>query len=102
MSPRSGNGPPDSRLTTDASREEAEGRSRVVTRQPPRSPAGRVQRIRARHREEPSTTPLFERATWQFEEIGHALYVAIPSPTREIAQTVIRQPAALLTDGGCV
>jgi hypothetical protein len=101
VSPRSGNGPPDSRLT-DASREEAEGTSRVVTRQPPQSPAGRVQRIRARHHEDAATTPLFERAAWQFEDIGHALYVAVPSPTREITQTVIRQPAAILTDGGCV
>lgn len=102
MSPRSGNGPADSCLTTNTSREEAECRSRIVTRQPPQSPAGRVRRIRGRHREEAATTPLFERPIWQFEEIGHALYVAVPSPTREITQTVIGRPAAILTDGGCV
>jgi hypothetical protein len=102
MSPRSG-GPPDSHLTTDASREEAESRSRAVTRQPPQSPAERVRPMRSRRREEAATTPLMlERADWQFEEIGHALYEAAPSTTPEIAQEVTRQRAAMLTGGGCV
>jgi hypothetical protein len=50
MSPRCGDGPPNSHATTESSCEQAESPSRVLTRQPPRSPAERMLRMRVRRR----------------------------------------------------
>jgi hypothetical protein len=95
MSPRRGGSPSNACATTNVLCEQAE-KSRAVT--PPQSATGRM---RVRRREEPATTPLMVERAWQFDEIGHTLYVAAPSTTRDIKQKVIRQPVAILTNGGC-
>jgi hypothetical protein len=90
MSSRSGGGPPD-RVTNEASSEQGDSTTRVITRQPSRSAAERLRRMRSRRHIEPATTPLmFERANWQFAPRRDAgqREVGMSGPTINFPSTV--------------